>query len=292
MELVVVPKNIEEIELYYQVGIRTFVMGMENFSTHYPKINLDQIDDLEKKYSDLNLFVAINKMIFQYELIDLEKLLQSLSKTQIRGVFFYDLAVLSIRNRLHLPLELVWNQTHMVTNYHTCNYYFEKGVSYGVVASEITLEEILEIDHQTKMQLFVPLFGRPVMAHSRRRLLSNYFKSAEKIKEKDSYQIHEKDHSYFVSEDATGTSILSGKLINGIRPLFSLLDAEVAYGLIDATEVEADLVMKALFYYFQAVSNYRTMNAQAREKLILKSEQEVSNETGFFYQKTIYKVKK
>ena len=32
----------------------------------------------------------------------------------------------------------------MVTNYNTCNYYYDKGCEYGVVSSEITLDEINE----------------------------------------------------------------------------------------------------------------------------------------------------
>ena len=33
----------------------------------------------------------------------------------------------------------------MVTNYNTCNYYYDKGVNFAYISNEITLEEMIEI---------------------------------------------------------------------------------------------------------------------------------------------------
>ena len=72
-------------------------------------------------------------------------ILVQLDKMNITGVFFYDLAVLELKRELNLNIDLVWNQTHMVNNYKTCNYYYSKGVKYALLGKEITLDEILEI---------------------------------------------------------------------------------------------------------------------------------------------------
>ena len=31
----------------------------------------------------------------------------------------------------NIKIDLVWHQTHMVTNYNTCNFYYDNGVNYG-----------------------------------------------------------------------------------------------------------------------------------------------------------------
>ena len=66
---------------------------------------------------------------------------------------FYDLSVLSMRDRLHLKTPLIWSQEHMTTNYNTCNYYYEKGCEYVYLSSEITEEEIKEIKEKSPIKI-------------------------------------------------------------------------------------------------------------------------------------------
>ena len=82
----------------------------------------EEIKDITNKYSNLDIFVKIDKNIFNSEINDLKEILTYLSKLNIKGIFFYDLALLQIKKELNLDIDLVWSQTHMVTNYKTCNY--------------------------------------------------------------------------------------------------------------------------------------------------------------------------
>ncbi len=289
MELVVVPNSVEDISFYQEKESNIFVLGLENYCINYPSVSLDEIKKLSSKYS---LFISVNKNIFNNELTDLTEKLVELSHLSIRGVLFYDLGVLNIVRENNISLNLVWHQTHMVTNYNTCNFYYEKGVSSGFLANEITLDEILEIKKRTKMKLMVECFGYPIMSHSRRMLLTNYFKSIGKKKENKVYHLENMNEDYLLKESSDGASILYGKLINGVKPLFDLVENDIDYVVLDMQEVDKSIGKEVLTTYSNIIRNYASITEKEKDSIINRMNNLIGDSTNFFYKRTIYKVKK
>lgn len=288
MKLLVVPKNLK-IDHFRELGVHSFLFGIKDFSTNFKtSLSIKEIQDFCKKYPKEEIFLSFNKNLFNAELPTVKKLLLELNTLPIAGIFFYDLAILQLSHELQLKIPLVWNQTHLVTNYQTCNYYFKQGVSYALVSSEITLNEMLEIKKNTEMKLMATIFGYPVIAHSKRKLLSNYFASIGQEKEARPYEIHESLHQdpYLLQEDNTGTTFYYHKLLNGTEPLFSLCEANFSYGVVyeDASED----VMEKVIHEFQMILN----GTETKEHGVSYMKSFIGDYTGFFYQKTIYKVKK
>ena len=289
MKYIVISNNIKEVEFYKNKGADTFIFGLEGYSINYPELSLEEISKLSL---NTNLFVAINKNLFNSEFADLKEKLFELSKLSVLGILFYDLGLLNIVRENNIKLDLVWHQTHMVTNYNTCNYYYDKGVNYAFLANEITLDEMIEIKAKTKMKLMVECFGYPVMAHSRRMLLTNYFKSIAKAKEDRVYNLSDKYTNYLLKENKEGASILHGKLINGTKPLFKLIENNFDYIVLDMQEVDTMLGEKVLTEYLYILNNYSLINEDEKEKIIKKMNELIGDNTNFFYKKTIYKVKR
>ena len=124
-------------------------------------------------------------------------------------MFFYDLSILELKKELHLNLDLVWNNTHMVTNYYTSNYYYDKGCKYSYLSNEITIDEIIEFKKKAKAKLIFMLLGYPVVSFSKRKLLTNSnFEKELKIKEPISKQ------EYKVIESKFGTTFKYNKVRN------------------------------------------------------------------------------
>lgn len=282
MKYIIVSNNINELDLYKNKGADTFIFGLDNYAINYPTISIDDIRNIS---SENNIFIAINKNIFNSEIEDLKEKLIELSKLPILGVLYYDIGVLNLVMDNNVNINLVWNQTHMVANYNTCNYYYSKGVKYGFLANEITLNEMLEIKAKTKMKLMVQVFGYPIMSHSRRNLLTNYFRSINKKKENRAYHLTEKDNSFLIKESDNGTSILLEKLINGTKPLYDLIDNDFEYAVLDMQEVPFELGSK-VFEKFLNINSYQ------KENLIKEMNDLIGDNTNFFYKKTIYKVKR
>ena len=267
---------------YEKIGANAFIFGLLDYSSGYHnELSVEEIKEIRSNY-DGELFIAVNKNMFNRELDDLEKKLIELDNLNINGILFYDIAVLSIHNRLNLKTPLVWNQTHMVTNYNTCNYYYDKGCKYGVVASEITLDEIKEIKEKTKMQLFVNVLGYQVMGYSRRSLLSNYFKSIDKKLEKDNYIIENNNEDYIVREEKHGNVFLFGKPLNGS---VVIKDLDIDYVILNDYNFTKETFTKALQLYVELVKT-------KEDKYIKELDDLIGDNRGFFLKKTTYKVKK
>lgn len=281
MKLTVV-SNVSNIEEYKKIGADAFIFGLKNYcSGYYNSLSLEEIKKLREDY-DGELFIAINKNIFNEELKELEEALIFLDKIHVDGVLFYDLSILYIKRRLNLALPLVWNQTHMVTNYNSCNYYYNKGVEYGVVASEITLEEVNELNNKTNMKLFLNVLGYQVMSYSRRNLVDNFFKSIGKVREKESYIIKNNGEDYLINQEDNGACLFSHKVLNGS---VVISNTQVDYVILNDMDIPHDVFTKCLCLFRKLIDT-------KDEKFVKEIDSLIGEDRGFFFNKTIYKVKK
>ena len=265
----------------------SFIIGLKDFSINYQEYSIDEIKDLLREYPNIELFISLNKNIFNSDLKLLEERLIELSKLNIKGVLFYDLSILSLVKKNSLNIPLVWAAEHMTTNYNTCNYYLDKGCEYVYLSSEITVEEIKEINEKSDIKLISFFFGYPDVSFSKRKLLTNYFLHNNLNKEKDWYIITSDEYNkYFIKESNLGTRILYGKVMNGILPFNDLINT-VDYGIINEELMDHDVFMKGLSVYKDLLDKKITVEIANQKIIDLVN----SDDTLFYYRKTIYKVK-
>jgi Collagenase and related proteases len=281
LKIIVSVNNKTEVDNYKKMGAYAFIFGLQNFSTME---NTYTLEEIQKLSTDIEIFVNINKMIFNTELEELKHTLIELSNINIKGILFYDLAILELVKELKLDIDLVWFNTHMVTNYNTCNYYFEKGVKYAIISSEITLEEIIEIKNKSNITPMVQLIMHPVMAHSRRKLLTNFYKENNVSYDKKTHVITNKDVECLIKENEHGTIILNNQIQNGSTVIKELLDNNFSYIIISDENINEEIFQKITFLLSKLINNYDESTLKEIEGLI-------GNDTGFFFKKTIYKVK-
>ncbi len=286
MKLLVSLKDLE-LDKYLKYT-NSFLIGCKNLSVNYYEATIDEIEKLLKKYPNIELFVSLNKNMFSIDLNYLEKILIKLSKLTIKGLFFYDLSVLKINKELNLGLNLVVSQDHLITNYNICNYYFDHGVNYANLSSDITLEEIKEIDAKTNINLMVFLVGHLLVSHSKRKLVTNFYQFINKKKFGDYHLIKEKgqNEEYYIIDNNIGTNILTKKVLNANQAFLDLKDI-ISYGILDSNLMEEDVFLEILKFYSLNL-NGKINNQEFIEKTdnLIKERHE-----GFFNRKTIYKVK-
>ena len=248
---------------------------------------LDEIIDIKNKYKDLEIFVSLNKNFLNHEVEGLKEVLIKLNEIGISGVFFYDLVVLQLKKELNLDIELVWNQTHMVNNYRTCDYYFDKGVKYALLGKEITLEEIVEISNKSKINCMVEVVSLPSVAFSRRKLITNYYADMG-MPSKSSLIVHEKvsDKDYELLENRDGTSFFIKEVMNGTGVIKTLYDNNVKYIIMREFGID-----KELFNELVIDTNKYIDDGCVSEEYVSKYTK-LGDSTNFFFKKTIYKVKK
>jgi len=248
--------------------IDAYILPLENLSINYHNtFSLKQIEELTKL--DKEMFVCVNKNIHNNELNKLEKNLIELSKLNIKGIIYYDIAVLNIVKKLNLNINLVWAQEHLTTNYKTVNYWYKNGANYTYLSSELTKREIDEIKNNTKAKLFVNIFGYIPMFTSRRNLIDNYINTFNLENQTKQNTIYKEGNSYPINDTNIGTTVYSNYILNATEEDFSNIDYLVFNSnLIDEKEFK------------NVLKNYKN-----------KEKNKFPKETGFLYKETIYKVK-
>ena len=251
-----------------------------NSSTFF---SLDEIKEIKSK-KDL-VFVKINKNLFNNDIEKVKEILIELDKINITGVFFYDIAILQIKKDLNLDIDLVWDQTHMVNNYKTCDYYFSKGVKYALLGKEITLDEIKEIINLSKITSMVEVISKPSVAFSKRKLVTNYLDDLG-VDGSNDLKVLEKvtDTNYIFIEDNNGTSIYLDIITNGTTVIKELYDIGCKYIIMREFGIKdfEELIIDTKNY----IAN-KCMDLDYIEKY-----KKLGDSTNFFFKKTIYKVKK
>lgn len=289
MDIIVKPV-LDDLSSYIKQKITNFLLPLENFSVEYTNYySLDQIKSIKKEYPNINLFIVINKNIQNRELISLENILLELDKINVKGIFFYDLALLNLKNKLKLKVDLVWNQTHMVTNYRTCNYYYSKGVKYALLSKEITKDEIIEIANNSSIIPIVELIGYPTVAFSKRKLVTNYYIDSNQSIENNIDIIEPKTkQKYYLRENSDGVSFIMKKLTNGSYILKDLIDNNIEYILLKEDLIEHDIFIECISNTVNYINNYKTVDFK---QWLNKQSKLLGRNTNFLYRKTIYKVK-
>ena len=269
----------------YYDSIDGIILPLEGYSvesTNY--FTIDEIEDIVKN-KKCEVFVKLNKNFFNDDIEPLKVILKKLDELKVSGIFFYDLGVLQLHKELNLSVPLIWNQTHMVNNYRTCDYYYEKGVKYALLGKEITLEEIIEIIKKSKITSMVEVVSKPSVAFSYRKLITNYYKDLGKngtnkltVKEKIT------NTNYDLFEDSNGTSFFMDVITNGTGVIKDLYDAGCKYIIMREDGVSS---FDELLY-----DTKKYIESGCNDSKYVSKYKRLGDSTNFFFKKTIYKVKK
>ena len=282
MKLLIEVENKNNLYLDSTDGI---ILALDNYSVEsIVSFSIDEIKKIKNSTSK-EVFIKINKNLMNNDIDIVKDILIELDRIGINGVFFYDLAILELKRELNLKLDLVWNQTHMVNNYKTCDYYYSKGVKYALLGKEITLDEIIEIINKSKITSMVEVVSKPSVAFSKRKLITNYYKDLGKEK-RDELIVTEKvtNSNYHLVEDSNGTSFYLDIITNGTGVIKSLFENNCQYiifrefGIDNFNELITD------------TKNYISSNC--RDSNYIDKYKKLGDSTNFFFKKTIYKVKK
>ena len=284
MKLLIMPKSIDQIESLIE-DIDGVIVGIKDLSINQPAyFTLDEIKKINEiiKNNGKEIFVSLNKNMFNKDLEILEYTLLQLDNLKLNGILYYDIAIVNFKKNLKLVTPLVWNQEHLTTNYLTSNFWYEYGAKYTMLSSEITLDEINEIALNANAKTMVPIFGYLPMFVSRRHLVKNYLDTF-KIKDDSNINYIEKENkTYAIIDSNDGTIAYSNKCLNGINETLKL---NVDYIVLNSFNIN-----NATFK--RVVSMYNIVNESNVQEFKEEIDKMLDTDTGFLYKETIYEVKK
>ena len=281
-KIIIIPNNKDCIESILNTD-KYLILGIEGYSINTFNLEYDEI----VKYVDRsnNIFLSLNKNISNDKIDDLEELLISISKLNIKGLFYYDVAIVSIVNRLNLNINLVWSSEHYTTNYFTINYWNNYGVKSVFLSNEITVEEIEDIKNNTKVELIGQLFGYIPMYASKRHAVKNYLNHFNLDLNSNKYYLFKEDKKYSIVDNNDGTVIYTNFILNGLREYLNL-NSVLDYVLINGYEIETDKLLNVVNIFSKV--NKDNINVLDKEIMIMFD----NLEKGFLHEETIYRVKR
>lgn len=283
-KLLVFPSSKKQIENISHL-VDGFIIGINNLCVNCPlSVSTDELEELLNLNKEI--FICLNKNIFNSDLSLLEETLKKINNMKVAGIFYYDVSVLSLSRKLNLNIPLVWSQEHLTTNYLTCEYYHEKDVKYVYLSAEITLNEIIEINSKTNLECIVPIFGYLPMFNSKRHIVDNYLKTFNLEKKDELNYIEKENKLYPIIDEELGTIVFDDNILNGLEELLVLKEKGISYVTLNSFNISDDDFLKVL-------NIYNSVTNENKEELSKELNNMFSNiDKGFLYKETIYRVKK
>lgn len=293
------PIHAKSIIANYSDKMDKIIVGSNKFGLRQvADFSLDDIQvvvEFAHKF-EIECFVAVNKLMHNKELDELEAYLINLDKLRVDGIIFSDLSVPFILEKNKLQMKSIYSTETTITNSSFTRFAKTNDI-YGIeTAKEITLEEVNEIANEKSSHVMVQIHGHLYMFQSIRRMVDNFSEFQNKDMNREELYLYdeERKRTYPLIQNEQGTHMLASNNLAMIHKLDELDLASIDSLRIDPllyTPTEYNQIVELYVKALEMVANdIETYKKDARTYLkslkTIKSEQKYG--TGFFYKKTMF----
>ncbi|WP_423362962.1 U32 family peptidase [Mycoplasma sp. P36-A1] len=244
------------------------------------------------KEKNVELFVNIDRIYHQSDLIGLKVILKKIKEYGISNIIITDVGVIEYCKHNNLEFNYYNGNSILNTNYATMNYLSLYYQGY-ILSNEININEIAKILENNNSQNIVQVFGKARTFYSKRKLLTSYFEYTEQEEidfSKNNKIIFdeesEKDNRTYVYEDDFGTYAYTYYNLDETSYLKKLQDLNLQYAYINNMFIEDSNYEKIVI----AFNNYfkDKVTLERLQKVIKENANNLS--TSFFEDKTVYTI--
>lgn len=305
-ELLVPAGTSSELKAYLAAGATAVLIGEAKYGMRLPgDFSLPDIAEAVTFAHErgAKIYISITKLMHNEQLDELRGYVSKLAEIQVDGIQFGDPAVLQTAKEIAPEIPLHWNAEMTSTNYSTANYWGSKGASRVVLARELNMDEITEMQPMLQVDSEVQVHGMTNIYHSKRRLVQSYMTHQGRPVEggnlgKDRglflVEAERPDEKFPIYEDENGTHIMSSDDICILEDLHVLLSAKIASFKIETllkpsayNETVIGAYRKAIDAYCADPDNYEFDEEWIEDiRRVQDPERELS--FGFFYKEQVY----
>ena len=283
IELLAPAGNFSKLKTAIYFGADAVYVGGKNFSLRAFSDNFTNEELVEAvKYvheRGKKIYVTVNIFAKNSDLPVAENYFKFLYEIGVDAVIVTDAGLISLCKKVAPMLEIHLSTQANTTNKYTVEFWKNQGVKRVVLARELSLEEISEINSYNKD--FV--HGAMCISYSGRCLLSNYLNGRDSNRGECvqacrwNYSLREKSKDgdwYDVEEDERGTYVLNSKDLNMLDHIDDMVNAGVVSFKIEgrmkgeyylATVINA--YRRAIDEYYRVGSSYKLNSLYQRELL-------------------------
>ncbi|SKA04434.1 peptidase U32 family protein [Selenihalanaerobacter shriftii] len=262
-ELLAPAGNLEKLKIAVLYGADAVYLGGQSYSLRKAANNFT-INELKTGLCfahkrGVKVYVTINMIPHNDDLSGLPEYIKELEKLGIDAVIVADPGVLSIVQDVAPRLEVHLSTQANNVNWKSVKFWGEQGVQRVILARELSLDEIEEINQRVEVNTEAFIHGAMCISYSGRCLLSNYMinrdanrgECAHSCRWKYTLMEQERPGEYYpVYEDDQGTYIFNSKDLCMIEHIPELMTTGLSSLKIEGR-------MKSLHYVATVTRTYR-----------------------------------
>ena len=179
IELIVTAESIKQAKSLIDAGIDTLYIGEDMFGLRLPcsfsRDEIKEITELAHNHGK-TVCVAVNALMHNDRIGLVPDYLTFLESIHVDRITVGDPGVVHLLHSNKINLPFVYDAQTMVTSSNVVNFWQKRGAVGGVLARELTHEELISIGAHAKVPVEVLVYGTTCIHHSKRPLVENYFK--------------------------------------------------------------------------------------------------------------------
>ena len=262
-ELLVPAGTLEKLKVAVMYGADAVYLGGPNYGLRKKAGNfsLEEIEEgVEFAHQhDVDVYVTVNIIPHNQDLEGLDKYIANLAETGIDAVIVDDPGIFSIVQEVAPELEIHISTQANNTNWRSAQFWQQQGADRIILARELSLEEMTEINERVDVSLEAFVHGAMCISYSGRCLLSNYMidrdsnrgNCAHSCRWQYTLMEEQRPGEYYpIEEDERGTYIFNSKDLCMIEHIPKLIETG-----LDSLKIEGR--MKSLHYVATVTNVYR-----------------------------------
>lgn len=262
-ELLAPAGNLEKLKIAVLYGADAVYVGGKSYSLREAANNFT-VEELKKGLDfahqrGVKVYVTVNLIPHNDDLEGLPEYIKELEQIGVDAIIVADPGVLDIVQEVASQLEVHLSTQANNVNWRSVNFWASQGVNRVILARELSLNEIKDINQKVKIGTEAFIHGAICISYSGRCLLSNYMinrdanrgECAHSCRWKYTLMEEERPEEYYpIYEDDQGTYIFNSKDLCMIEHISELMDIG-----LDSLKIEGR--MKSLHYVATVTRTYR-----------------------------------
>lgn len=177
MEYIVLINDVSDINTYQQAD--GFLCGHQDYAVYIDKsFSLKELKVLKKKLQNKKLYVLVNKLFYDGDLLRVKKYLEQLILLNVDGIYFSDFSVYMLAQELNMLDKLFFYHETFLRNSKDIETYQQLGINRIVISKDMHIDDILSL---TNNNYGIQVFGYFPIYYSKRRLLTSHAKKHKLI---------------------------------------------------------------------------------------------------------------
>ena len=188
---------------FLDTHINSFIIGFKNFCINQEyTLSLKELPRAinEIKGKNKKIYLSINIFASEKDILKFKKIINKLKILNIDGFIVSDLGILNLFKENNLINKVILDLQTYTTNKYSAKSLLDLGVKRVSLSKEITLEDIEEISIFNNGNIEVLCQGYNAITHSKRPILSCYYKNLNLNKKNNIHYIKEesRENYYFL----------------------------------------------------------------------------------------------